>query len=88
MEVRDGEIVDFGHTGKGHIGSTTLRLGGHSLRFVAYAVARPAAATQRGTDAVRFEQTAGGRTGVPAPRRVSHAPYVQFRRRWRGRPSR
>ena len=28
---------------------------------------------------VRFEQTAGGRTGVPAPRRVNHAPFVQFR---------
>jgi hypothetical protein len=28
---------------------------------------------------VRFSQTGGGRTGVPAPRRVSHPPFVQFR---------
>ena len=26
---------------------------------------------------MRFEQTAGGRTGVPAPRRVNRPPYVQ-----------
>jgi len=26
---------------------------------------------------VRFTQTAGGRTGVPAPRRVSRAPFIQ-----------
>jgi class 3 adenylate cyclase len=27
---------------------------------------------------VTFVQTAGGRTGVPAPRRVRRAPFVQF----------
>jgi hypothetical protein len=27
---------------------------------------------------VRFTQTAGGRTGVPAPRRVRRAPFVQL----------
>ena len=26
----------------------------------------------------RFEQTSGGRTGIPAPRRVRRAPFVQF----------
>ena len=30
-------------------------------------------------DAVRFVQTTGGRTGLPAPRRVKHPPFVQFR---------
>jgi len=29
-------------------------------------------------DSVTFVQTAGGRTGVPAPRRVRRAPFVQF----------
>jgi hypothetical protein len=28
---------------------------------------------------VRFVQTTGGRTGLPAPRRVKHPPFVQFR---------
>src|SRR5262249_24974391 len=27
----------------------------------------------------RFVQTTGGRTGLPAPRRVTHPPFVQFR---------
>ncbi len=78
IEVRDGRIVEHGHAGRGHIGSTTLRLGSRSLRFVAYPLHDLQHATPSGTDAVRFEQTAGGRTGVPAPRRVSHPPYVQF----------
>ena len=78
IEVRDGEIVDHGHSGGGRIGSTTLRLG---TRQPAVRRLRPAdlqRADRRGVDAVRFEQTAGGRTGVPSPRRVAHAPYVQF----------
>lgn len=78
IEVRDGEIVDFGHTGGGRIGSTSLRFGTRTLRFVAYALRDLQHTERRGVDAVRFEQTAGGRTGVPAPRRVTHAPYAQF----------
>jgi hypothetical protein len=78
IEVRDGEIVDYGHSGGGRIGSTTLRLGSHRLRFVAYALPDLQRAERIGAEAVRFEQTAGGRTGVPSPRRVSHPPYVQF----------
>jgi uncharacterized protein YegP (UPF0339 family) len=78
IEVRDGEIVEFGHTGSGHIGSTTLRLGSRNLHFVAYPLRDIQDSARHGADAVRFEQTAGGRTGVPAPRRVSHRPYVQF----------
>jgi hypothetical protein len=78
VEVRDGEIVDFGHTGQGSIGSTTLRLGAHQLRFMAFAFPDLQSARRLSATAVRFEQTAGGRTGVPAPRRVTRAPYVQF----------
>lgn len=77
-EVRDGEIVDFGHTGQGSIGSTTLRLAGRKLTFLAYPLPEIRRATQLSPTSVRFEQTAGGRTGVPAPRRVKHAPYFQF----------
>jgi hypothetical protein len=78
IDVRDGEIVDFGHEGGGRIGSTTLRVGSGKLRFAAYALRDLQRSERRGVDAVRFEQTAGGRTGVPAPRRVQHAPYAQF----------
>lgn len=78
IEVEDGEIVDFGHTGKGSIASTTLRMAGRRLTFVASALPDLRRVERVGRSAVRFEQTAGGRTGVPAPRRVRHAPYAQF----------
>jgi hypothetical protein len=77
VEVEDGAVVGHGHSGGGRIGATTLRLGKAAMRFAAVALPdRQRAEPANG--AVRFEQTAGGRTGVPAPRRVSHPPYVQL----------
>ncbi len=78
IEVEDGRITDFGQDGGGQIGATTLRLGGRGMTFaaVAFPDRRPQAVTGEGW--VRFTQTAGGRTGVPAPRRVSHPPFVQL----------
>jgi cyclic nucleotide-binding protein len=80
IEVRDGEVVDHGQTGLGHIGSTTLRPLGpaRELTFAACALPDLQHARRLGPASVRFEQTAGGRTGVPAPRRVSRRPYVQL----------
>lgn len=82
IEVRDGQVVDFGHEGRGRIGSTTLRVGRFDATFAAVPLPDRQTAdpvrTAQGTTAVRFEQTAGGRTGVPAPRRVSRPPYVQL----------
>jgi hypothetical protein len=78
VEVDGDRIVDFGHCGKGSIGSTTLRLRRRSLSFMAFALPDLQRAQRLGPGAVRFEQTAGGRTGVPAPRRVAHLPYAQF----------
>lgn len=82
IEVRDGRVVDFGQHGRGGIGSTTLRLGRFDATFAAVALpdrqSAEALGDGPGPTAVRFEQTAGGRTGVPAPRRVSRPPYVQI----------
>jgi hypothetical protein len=77
IEVDDGRIAAFGQEGGGQIGATTLRVGGRGMTFaaVAFADRRPQVVTGEGW--VRFTQTAGGRTGVPAPRRVSHPPFVQ-----------
>jgi hypothetical protein len=81
VEVRDGHIVEFGHAGRGRIGSTTLRVGRFDATFAAVSLPDRRSAEpvedEGGITAVRFEQTAGGRTGVPAPRRVSRPPYVQ-----------
>jgi hypothetical protein len=78
IDVQDGEIVDFGHLGGGRIGATTIRLGGRKVTFLAAALPDIRRSERLGADAVRFEQTAGGRTGVPAPRLVAGAPYAQF----------
>lgn len=77
IEVEDGRIVDHGHAGKGHIGSTTLRLGSRQMAFpaVPFPDLRPEPLVSESS--VRFVQTAGGRTGVPAPRRVRRPPFVQ-----------
>ena len=72
-----GEVTSFGQGGGGIIGSTTLGLGRRSASFsaVPYPDLRPD--PEVGPGWVRFTQTAGGRTGVPAPRRVNRPPYVQ-----------
>lgn len=78
IEVEDGDIIDYGHVGGGRIGATTLRLGSRRMTFLACPLPDIRRCERIGVDAVRFEQTAGGRTGVPAPRRVAVAPYAQF----------
>ena len=78
IEVEDGRVVGHGQSGGGLICSTLLRLGRKEAAFEAVALPdlRPEPAV--GQSEVTFFQTAGGRTGVPAPRRVRRAPYVQF----------
>ncbi|HXQ19276.1 MAG TPA: cyclic nucleotide-binding domain-containing protein [Acidimicrobiales bacterium] len=77
-EVEDGKIVRYGQSGGGMIGSTTLRVGSKQATFQAIALPelRPEPVVSGGE--VRFTQTAGGRTGVPAPRRVKRPPFVQI----------
>jgi hypothetical protein len=72
----DGRCVRHGYHGGGVLGSTTVHLGRH---FTVAAVALPdrQAPPEIGDGWVRFRQTAGGRTGLPAPRPVRRAPFVQ-----------
>jgi hypothetical protein len=79
IEVENGRIVGHGHLGRGHIGSTTLRLGKREATFEAVALPDIQPPPEVGPTSVRFVQTSGGRTGVPAPRRVRRKPFVQFR---------
>lgn len=78
IEVQDGVIVEHGLGGQGYIGSTTLRLAGRDLTFAAVPLPDRTRTQPLGEDSVRFEQTGGGRTALPAPRRVSHPPFVQL----------
>ena len=78
VEVEDGKIVNVGHEGKGHIGSTTMRLGKRSMTFPAVPLPDIQPDPDWSASSARFVQTCGGRTGVPAPRRVSRKPFVQI----------
>jgi hypothetical protein len=79
IEVDDaGAIVGHGYTGGGVIGSTTMSLGSAAATFQAVSYPDLQAEPEVGDGWVRFTQTCGGRTGVPAPRPVSRAPFVQY----------
>ncbi len=77
IEVEDGRITRHGYSGGGRIGSTTIRLAGRDAVFAAIAFPDLRHTPLVGDGWVRFVQTAGGRTGVPAPRRVRRPPFVQ-----------
>ncbi len=81
IEVEGDAIVGAGYDGGGRIGSTTLAVGSHGVTFEATAMPLLQSEPEVGEDAegpwVRFTQTWGGRTGVPAPRRVNRPPFVQ-----------
>ncbi len=73
-----GRITGAGYAGGGLMGSTTVRLGAIKYRFQAVHLQDLQREPETGEGWVRFRQTVGGRTGVPAPRRVSHKPFVQW----------
>jgi hypothetical protein len=79
VEVDDsGRIVDLGSDGGGLMGATTVKLGPVARTFEAVGLPDIVGKPVKGDGWVRFTQTAGGRTGVPAPRRVRRRPFVQW----------
>ena len=78
IEVEDGRIVGHGQEDHGVIGSTTLRLGSRDATFAAVSYPNIVPEPEVGPSWVRFTQTAGGRTGVPAPRTVRKPPFIQI----------
>jgi hypothetical protein len=78
IEVKDGKVVDAGYGGGGLMGATTVKFGPMARTFEAVGLPDISKAPEYGDGWVRFVQTAGGRTGVPAPRRVRRAPFVQW----------
>lgn len=73
-----GEISGGGYSGGGHIGDTTIRMGGLRHTFQNALLPDLRRDPERGDGWVRFVQTVGGRTSMPAPRRVRHPPYIQW----------
>ena len=77
IDVQDGRVVDHGYSGSGVMGSTTIRIGKEAT-FAAVGLDDIQRDPEDLGTAVRFVQTTGGRTALPAPRRVNHPPFLQF----------
>ena len=65
------------HEGRGLIGVTQMKLGPETMAFPAVKFPLIQPEPEVGPGWVRFVQTAGGRMGLPAPRRVRGKPYFQ-----------
>jgi hypothetical protein len=74
----DGRITGGGYSGGGLMGATTLRLAGVSHTFQAVALPDIRRAPEMGDGWMRFVQTTGGRTAIPAPRPVRRRPFIQW----------
>lgn len=84
IEVEDGRIVGYEHLGRSYIATTRVGWGRAGVSFapVPFPDLRPEPVLGGQTDGggarwVRFVQTAGGRTGSPAPRPTKQPPYVR-----------
>jgi hypothetical protein len=78
VEVEDGRIKDYGQSGQGYIGATTLRLGSREVTIPAVQLPDIRPEPQADEEKVTFRQTAGGRTGLPFPRPVRRRPFFQI----------
>jgi hypothetical protein len=78
IEVDDGKIIDSGYSGGAHVGSTRVKVGPKTLSFAGVKYPLIQHEPERGPDWVKFVQSAGGRMGLPAPRRVRGKPFLQI----------
>lgn len=80
VEVEDGVIVDAGFSdgSGGVVNSTTVRVGRAATVFQPGVMPEIQTGPDWGAGSATFTQTTGGRTGLPAPRRVNHPPFVQW----------
>lgn len=78
IEVVDGRVVDYGQLGRGRLSRTRLVIGRREISFRPTQLPDIRPEPEVFDASVRFLQTAGGRPGVAAPRRVDHPPYVQI----------
>jgi hypothetical protein len=78
IEVDAGSIVGAGYSGGAIVGSTRVKLGSRTMSFPDVKYPLIQAEPEIGPGWARFEQSAGGRMGLPAPRRVSGKPFFQI----------
>lgn len=77
VDVEDGRMAAAGYSGGSYVGSTSVNVGfSVTLPGISFPVIQEPPVIE--DDQVRFQQTAGGRTGAPFPRRVDHPPYMRI----------
>lgn len=79
VEVDGGRITGQGYKGRGHINVTTVNLGAMKLAVPAVAFPDLRSEPEVGPDYVRFTQTTGGRTRLPAMLPSLRRPFVRVR---------
>jgi Cyclic nucleotide-binding domain len=78
IEVDDGKIVGAGYCGGALVGVTNVKVGPKTMSFPGVTYPLIQAEPEVGPDWAKFVQSAGGRMGLPAPRRVSGKPFFQI----------
>jgi hypothetical protein len=78
IELDGDQIVDAGYSGGALVGSTRVKVGPKTLSFAGVKYPLLQDEPERGPDWVKFVQSAGGRMGLPAPRRVRGKPFFQI----------
>jgi hypothetical protein len=77
VEVEDGQITGADYSGGAYVGSTKAKIGmSLTIPGVSFPVLQQPPGIEGGV--VHFQQTAGGRTGAPLPRRIDRPPYVRM----------
>lgn len=78
IEVDDGRIVGAGYSGGATVGTTKVKVGPKTMSFPGVKYPLLQVEPEIGPDWVKFVQSAGGRMGLPAPRRVRGKPFFQL----------
>src|SRR5205807_7581803 len=78
VEVENGRIVDHGQSGSSVLNNTHMKLGPKEILFTAVGFPDLRPEPKVTATSATFVQTAGGRPGKPAPRRVRRKPFVQL----------
>jgi hypothetical protein len=76
IEVEDGDVIDYGHQGRSVLAGSDLDADQIVFPAIEFPVLQPHPAVGDGW--VRFQQTVGGRIGLPVPQRVRGKRYFHI----------
>lgn len=78
FDEASGQVMSWGVGGTPLISPTQVGRGKASVVFEPVALPQLDPEPEVGDGSVRFQRTAGGRTGMPAPRHVNRPPFVKY----------